>query len=58
MLTPGVRPTGAAANDQKRIATPADAIRAGADHLVVGRPVWAAPDPAAAARATLADLPG
>ncbi|MBP9183467.1 MAG: orotidine-5'-phosphate decarboxylase [Fuscovulum sp.] len=57
IVTPGVRPAGAATGDQKRIATPADAIRAGADHIVVGRPVWAAPDPAAAARAILAELP-
>jgi len=56
IVTPGVRPAGAAAADQKRIATPAAAIRAGADHIVVGRPVWAAPDPAAAARAILDDL--
>lgn len=56
IVTPGVRPAGSATGDQKRIATPADAIRAGADHIVVGRPVWAAPDPAAAARAILADL--
>lgn len=56
IVTPGVRPAGSAANDQKRIATPAEAIRAGADHIVVGRPVWQAPDPAAAARAILADL--
>jgi orotidine-5'-phosphate decarboxylase len=57
IVTPGVRPAGAAAGDQKRTATPAQAIRAGADHIVVGRPVWAAPDPAAAARAIVADLP-
>ncbi len=57
IVTPGVRPAGAATGDQKRIATPAQAIRAGADHIVVGRPVWAAPDPAAAARAILSDLP-
>ena len=56
IVTPGVRPTGAASGDQKRIATPADAIRAGADHIVVGRPVWAAPDPVGAARAIAADL--
>lgn len=57
IVTPGVRPAGSATGDQKRIATPGEAIRAGADHIVVGRPVWAAPDPAAAARAILADLP-
>jgi orotidine-5'-phosphate decarboxylase len=56
IVTPGVRPAGAATGDQKRIATPAEAIRAGADHIVVGRPVWAAPDPAAAAGAILAEL--
>lgn len=58
IVTPGVRPTGTAANDQKRIATPADAVRAGADHIVVGRPVWNAADPAAAARAIVAELAG
>lgn len=57
IVTPGVRPAGAAANDQKRTATPAEAIHAGADHIVVGRPVWAARDPAAAACAILAELP-
>ena len=58
IVTPGVRPTGSAANDQKRTATPAGAIGAGADHIVVGRPVWQADDPQAAARAILATLPG
>jgi orotidine-5'-phosphate decarboxylase len=56
IVTPGVRPAGAATGDKKRIATPADAIRAGADHIVIGRPIWATPDPAAAARAVLAEL--
>jgi orotidine-5'-phosphate decarboxylase len=50
LVTPGIRPAGAALGDQKRVATPADAIRDGADYLVVGRPVTAAPDPGEAAR--------
>lgn len=58
IVTPGVRPAGTAANDQKRIATPAEAIRWGADHIVVGRPVWASRNPAAAARAIIAELAG
>ncbi|MXU65000.1 orotidine-5'-phosphate decarboxylase [Oceanomicrobium pacificus] len=57
IVTPGVRPLGSAAGDQKRIATPANAIRNGADHIVVGRPVWQADDPAAAAQAILDELP-
>jgi orotidine-5'-phosphate decarboxylase len=57
IVTPGVRPAGSAPGDQKRTATPAEALRAGADHIVIGRPIWAAPDPAAAARAVLAGLP-
>ena len=57
IVTPGIRPAGAAANDQKRTATPAEAIRAGADHIVVGRPIWAAAKPRAAAEAVLAELP-
>lgn len=56
VVTPGVRPAGAALHDQKRVATPAEAIAAGADHVVVARPVIAAPDPAAAAAAILAEL--
>lgn len=57
IVTPGVRPMGAAAGDQKRIATPHQAITDGADHIVVGRPIWQADDPAAAARAVIAELP-
>lgn len=56
IVTPGVRPAGAALGDQKRVAAPAEAIRAGADHIVVARPILAAPDPVAAARAILAEL--
>jgi orotidine-5'-phosphate decarboxylase len=48
ILIPGVRPRSGAANDQSRIATPAAAVRAGADYLVVGRPITAAPDPRSA----------
>jgi len=57
IVTPGVRPEGSGTDDQKRIATPAAAIAMGADHIVVGRPVWQAPDPAAAARAIIDCLP-
>ncbi|WP_284165770.1 orotidine-5'-phosphate decarboxylase [Frigidibacter sp. SD6-1] len=56
IVTPGVRPVGAALGDQKRVATPAEAIADGADHVVVGRPIWAAPDPRRAAQAILAEL--
>ena len=56
IVTPGIRPAGAALGDQKRVATPAAALRAGADHIVVARPVWAAPDPLAATRAILAEI--
>ena len=56
IVTPGVRPSGSDAGDQKRIETPATAIANGADHIVVGRPIWAAPDPAAAARAVVQEL--
>jgi orotidine-5'-phosphate decarboxylase len=49
IVTPGVRPAGAEVGDQKRVMTPADAIRAGASHLVVGRPITGAPDPRQAA---------
>ena len=57
IVTPGVRPAGAASGDQKRVATPHQAILDGADHIVVGRPIWQAKDPAAAARAVVAELP-
>ncbi len=56
IVTPGIRPDGAAAGDQKRVAAPAEAIRAGADYLVVGRPVTQAPDPRAAAKAIVAEI--
>ena len=55
-VVPGIRPAGAAAGDQKRIATPRDAIAAGADILVVGRPVTAAPDPDAALERLIAEV--
>jgi orotidine-5'-phosphate decarboxylase len=56
LVTPGIRPAGAAAGDQKRIMTPAAAITAGADYLVVGRPIIAASDPRAAAKAIIAEI--
>lgn len=56
VLTPGIRPAGATAHDQVRVATPRQAIRAGADYLVVGRPITGAADPVAAARAVLAEM--
>ncbi len=56
LVVPGIRPTGAAVGDQKRVATPADAIRAGASMLVVGRPITQAADPAQAARAILDEI--
>nr|WP_201285420.1 orotidine-5'-phosphate decarboxylase [Chelativorans xinjiangense] len=56
VVTPGIRPAGAAHGDQKRVMTPADAIRAGASHLVVARPVVAAADRKAAAEAILAEM--
>ncbi|MEL7215582.1 MAG: orotidine-5'-phosphate decarboxylase [Pseudomonadota bacterium] len=57
IVTPGVRPAGAALGDQKRVATPDLAIAHGADHIVVGRPIWQAEDPRAAADAILDTLP-
>lgn len=56
LVTPGIRPRDAKADDQTRVMTPADAARAGANFIVVGRPIFKAPDPAAAARAILAEL--
>jgi orotidine-5'-phosphate decarboxylase len=56
LVTPGIRPTGSPIGDQRRFATPADAVRAGADYLVVGRPVTQAPDPGAALAAVLAEI--
>jgi orotidine-5'-phosphate decarboxylase len=56
LVTPGIRPPGSAAGDQKRVTTPSAAIRAGADYLVVGRPIVAAPDPKAAAETIVADI--
>lgn len=56
IVTPGVRPQGSDHGDQKRVMTPAEAISGGADHVVVGRPVWQAPDPRAAAMAILAEM--
>jgi len=56
LVTPGIRPAGAASGDQKRIMTPARAIAAGSDYLVVGRPVLEAADPKAAAEAILAEI--
>jgi orotidine-5'-phosphate decarboxylase len=56
IVTPGVRPKGAALGDQKRIATPAQAIRNGADHIVIGRPIWQASDPRKAALSVVAEL--
>ena len=55
-ITPGVRPSGSAVGDQKRVATPAEAVRDGATHLVVGRPILAASDPVAAAKAILSEI--
>src|SRR5436305_1056076 len=56
LVTPGIRPAGAASGDQKRIMTPARAIATGADYLVVGRPILEAPDPKAAAEMIVAEI--
>jgi orotidine-5'-phosphate decarboxylase len=56
LITPGIRPSGAARGDQQRVMTPAQAIAAGASQLVIGRPISAAPDPAAAFAACCREL--
>jgi orotidine-5'-phosphate decarboxylase len=56
LVVAGIRPSGSARRDQKRVMTPAEAIAAGADHLVIGRPITEAPDPRAAARAIAAEI--
>lgn len=58
IVTPGIRPAGSAMNDQKRVRTPREAIEAGADHIVIGRPIHGAADPRSAALAVLDDLRG
>jgi orotidine-5'-phosphate decarboxylase len=56
LMVPGIRPVGAAVGDQKRVMSPQDALRAGASHLVIGRPITGADDPASAAQAIVDGL--
>jgi len=56
IVTPGIRPAGSDKGDQKRVMTPFDALKAGATHLVVSRPIVKAPDPKEAARAILSEM--
>ena len=56
IITPGIRPAGSDIGDQKRVMTPGEAIKAGADHLVIGRPITGAADPRAAMKAILAEI--
>ena len=56
IVTPGIRPAGSDVNDQSRIATPAAALQAGADYLVIGRPITASADPAASLERILSEL--
>jgi orotidine-5'-phosphate decarboxylase len=58
IVTPGVRPAGTGHADQRRVVTPAEAIAAGASHIVVGRPITEAADPAAEAKAILEQISG
>ena len=56
IITPGVRPDGSKVGDQKRITTPSEAIKNGADHIVIGRPIWASKDPLSATKEILNEL--
>jgi orotidine-5'-phosphate decarboxylase len=56
IVTPGIRPSGAASDDQRRVATPREAVESGADYIVVGRPILKAQDPAEAARAIVSEM--
>jgi orotidine-5'-phosphate decarboxylase len=58
LVVPGIRPEGSAAGDQARVMTPQEAVQAGADYIVVGRPITEAADPAAAAAAIAASIAG